>query len=130
MVDFDNEALYAKSSSDIEQLVTLQSRNIFMESMRDAYKRSFQGTSAEMGTPKANLLDLYTHIRDELIRDLKAEAVIKLEADIKKAKTIEEVYSLFKVIDEFLDKLKITRLDKKGMGGNLRFRNQSQGWKS
>jgi hypothetical protein len=110
MVDFDNEATVGTPAADIVRILILQRRSDLFEALEAYRKRDYLGASSDISTVRARLNTLFLEIQGTLKRRLKEEEYKDLLIKIGSNKE-EEILGAIYFLNEYLDALKLTRID-------------------
>ena len=109
MVDFNNEMTVSTPATDIVKVLILQRRNDVFDAYELWQKQEEEGISGNgKALVFARIKTLFLELQPMLKRKKKKEEYGRLTADINnKDKVVDNIY----LLNEFVDDLKITRID-------------------
>jgi len=130
LVDFNNEVTVGTPAVDIVRVLILQRRNDVIEAIEHYSRQAELGYTAEIAPVRSRLKGLLLELGPLIARHHGEEALASYET-ISTAGDIKDIKEIFGKINFLLDEVKLIRIDtRKNLGGNLRDRNQAQGWKA
>lgn len=130
MVDFDNDATIATPAIDVKRILILQDRQYLKEAIGAYKKNSFGGVVVEPSVVCSRLYELFLEVSAGLKRHISEKDYKELFALVE-GNDFDKAVEAFHIIDEWLDKIGLTKVDvKQKLGGNIANRNKSQGWKA
>lgn len=113
MVDFNNEATIGTPAADVEKISILQRRYDVIEAYEAYKKGKFMGHAQSLSIVKARLISLFIEIQAMLKRRLPKEEYDKLNICMNSTLIEEDILNILLRLNEFLDELKLTRIDTK-----------------
>lgn len=115
MVDFNNETTITRPAIDIERVIVLQRRFDCIEAYESYNKHNFQGAGADISDFKARLNSLFWELKSALKRHFpknsKGDPSYKDVDEWIKSDNDEDLLKAFDLINDWLDSIKLTRLD-------------------
>ena len=113
MVNFNNETTIGTPAVDVIRILILQRRADLFEAWENHKKKVYQGSRGSIYIVRARLLSLFMEIQPALEhRHLKREEYLSLLAKVKSNKE-EDIEEAMFILNDFLDKIKLIRLDTK-----------------
>ena len=109
MVDFNNETTITRPAVDIERVLVLQRRNDCIESYESYIRTRLNGVESSDSTFRSRVLGLFIELKASLKRHYPKEWE-EVEENIKTGDS-EKLFNAFDLINDFLDTIKLTRLD-------------------
>jgi len=115
MVDFNNETTITRPAVDIERVLVLQRRHDCIEAYEGYQKTILSGADTGDYTFRSRVLSLFIELKASLKRhypegDKDKISFVELETWIRKGEE-DELFNAFDLINDFLDVIKLTRLD-------------------
>lgn len=110
MVDFNNEATIGTPATDVVKISILERRYDVIEAFEHYKKKKFDGIQAPLSIVRARLMSLFLEIQAMLKRKMKPEDYVLLVKGVG-ADKYDEVMAAFIEINEFVDELRLTRID-------------------
>jgi len=115
MVDFNNETTITRPAVDIERVLVLQRRHDCIEAYEGYQKAILSGADTGDYTFRSRVLSLFIELKASLKRhypegDKDKISFVELETWIRKGEE-DELFNAFDLINDFLDVIKLTRLD-------------------
>jgi len=117
MVDFNNEVTITRPAIDIERVIVLQRRHDCIEAYEGYNKTIMNGAQAQDSNFRSRVLSLFIELKASLTRkypvNKKEEtdvSVTEMQEAIMKG-DLEKVFEVFDKINNYLDEIKLTRLD-------------------
>lgn len=111
MVDFNNDTTIGTPASDVEKISILQRRYDFIEAWEDYKKKKYRGIASPTDVIKVRLMSLFLEIQAMLKRRQKAEDYKDLYDKCMGGKDDKAILEAFITINEFIDVLRLTRID-------------------
>lgn len=111
MVDFNNETTIGTPASDVQKISILQRRYDFIEAHEDYKKKKLNNVTVSLNVLRARSESLFFEIQATLKRRLKPDVYNSLLGSLFNPKDYEDIRRVFFIINEFLDELKLTRID-------------------
>lgn len=112
MVDFNNETTITTPAADVIKILILQRRNDFIEASESYLKGEFGGSTMEIDILKARLYSLFYELQAALKRHYKPKEYEVLIKELK-GQDYNTLMNAFFKINEWLDYMKLTRVDTK-----------------
>ncbi len=112
MVDFNNQSTVGTPAVDIVRVLVLERRANLFEAVEDYKKKQGQGIDPPLGQVKARLFVLWLELEAQYIRKFGKEKADPLIEQMK-SKEEEEIFKVISKLNEYLDWLKLTKLDNK-----------------
>jgi len=113
MVDFNNETTIGTPAVDIVRILILQRHSDLIEAWEMYNKEKGKGIQVRIGVVRARLFSLYLQLQPSLKRRLKPKTYVVVDKQIREAEKEEEVIKQLYFLNEYLDELRITRIDTK-----------------
>ena len=110
MVDFNNEATIGRPAKDVEEIIILERRYNFIEALEDYKKKKFSNIGVSFGIVRARLLSLFLQFQATIKRRWADDYEDMLKTCLE-SKDEQKILDVFFQINEYLDELKITRID-------------------
>lgn len=114
MVDFNSETTVGTPAANVQRILILESRQYAIDSIEAYYKVQTQTRLAtDISIAKSRLIALFLQIRAALERSNGEKEHIEIYEKLLNIRSIEDVLGAFRVLDDFLDKKRIIRVDLK-----------------
>lgn len=120
MVNFNSDSTVSTPAADIIRILILQRRNDLIEAMESYYKIAEQGSDVDIFVIKARLKSFYWEIEAALSRNLSDEEFDKMKEKVFSAKDIKTIEEVYEFINEFLDKMRLIRIDTRQQYDSIR----------
>ena len=113
MVNFNNESTVSTSAANIVKILVLQRRADLIEALEGYKKQAYKGLEVDIAPVRARLFSLFIELQGSLKRQLKSEAdYIELKRKVE-SDNEEEMLEAIYYFNEYLDKMRLTRIDTK-----------------
>lgn len=115
MVNFNSEATIGVPASDIMRVLILERTEYFIDAWEDYQKMKMQNVNQGNNIVRSRLISLFLRLQATLKRRwTKTDGKFKdLEKAVMHSKNDKEILKAFCMINEELDKIKITKIDHK-----------------
>jgi hypothetical protein len=120
MVNFNSDSTVSAPAADIMRILILQRRNDLLEAMESFYKVQDHGAEAEVFVVKARLKTFFWEVQAAIKRNSKEDEYTILETAVLTAQDITTIEDLYKKLNEYLDKLRLIRIDTRSQYDSLR----------
>ena len=110
MVDFNNDTTIATPAGEIIKVAILERRSYFIDALEAYHKQKTPGIETHTSILKSRLLALYLELQPALERHKSPEHLAEL-IDRIRSNEYEDLYEAFLIINRWLDKTKLTRVD-------------------
>ncbi len=112
MVDFNNDATITTPATDVEKILILQKRENFIDALEHCNKIDGMGGTADLSVARSRLHSLYLQLQASLKRNMDPQTFLELEKDLK-SEELQDILNAFFSISNWLDEIKLTRIDTK-----------------
>lgn len=109
MVNFDNETTITRPAIDIIRVLVLEKREDCISAGKGYHKVALEGASCSDSEFRSRLWALYSELRSSLKRHYPKDYEVMKENILRGEE--EDLFNTFDKINEFLDMIKLTRLD-------------------
>lgn len=126
MVDFNNETTVTRPAVDIMRVLILEKRENVIVAFGFYKKKESSGVVLNEGALQSSILELFLDLRAAIKRRSPEKYEwIEKKCNSKKHEDLLEAYCF---IDDYLDEVKLTRIDTSTpLGGNIIERNKAHG---
>lgn len=112
MVDFNNEVTVGTPAVDVVRILILQRRSDLIEALERYNKQEYQNSTPDISVVRARLVSLFIELQAGLKRRLKVKQYEDLLEKVY-AGDKESIYWCIDYINNYLDEIRLTRLDNK-----------------
>jgi len=109
MVDFNNDTTVTTPALDVVKILILQRRNDVIEAF-EHFNKSID-FEEDLSLVRSRLYSLYLECKGMLENNFDSETLIKLKSSVHKPQNFEEIEEGFNIINMFLYKIKLTKID-------------------
>ena len=129
MVDFNNETTIGTPAVDVVRILILQRHADLIEAWEGYLKKKYSNVQPNSSIVRARLQSLFIQLQSAIKRSRTEEAYTIVVKGIREAKEEDELYKQIIFLNEFLDDLKLTRIDtkKKYDSTNVEEENRAKG---
>ena len=113
MVDFNNEATIGTPAVDVVRILILQRHSDLIEAWEDYLKKKYSGVQPNKAIVSARLLSLFLQIQPAIKRRYTPKEYEKIEKELRGVGTEEDIQKQIYFLNEYLDDIKLTRIDTK-----------------
>jgi len=110
MVDFNNETTISTPAGEIIKVAILERRSYFIDALEAYHKQKLGGVEAHTNILKSRLLSLFLEVQPALERSKSKEHIASL-IDRMKSKEYVDIYDAFLIINRWLDKTHLIKID-------------------
>lgn len=113
MVDFNNETTIGTPAADVVRILILEKREYFLNAQESYIVAVGKGINAEPYAVKARLHTLFLELQAAFKRKLPPEEYAWLLDRVRNPETFGDMVDTYMYINEWLDDMRIIRLDTK-----------------
>lgn len=113
MVDFNNDTTIGTPAADVVKILLLEKRNNLIEALEVYKKFDNRDVQADLSIVRARLLSLFLDVQAAFKRRIEPGEYEKIKIRVLQSKEEEEILEVIYLFNEYLDDIRLTRIDNK-----------------